>query len=382
MTRIVFFTESFWPSIGGVEVLASPFGEAMIERGYDFVVVTGRTEDETPDVDEYRGIEIHRFPFVQTILRRQVEEMAVTMSRLTRLYADLRPDVFHVNFTGPGVMFHVSAAARHPAPTVVAIQVAIPERRDQGLLAGRLLRSAEWVTANSQRMLEYTRSLVPEIASRSSTIYNGLPLPPLDATPSRLDEPLLLCLGRVVADKGFDLAIRALPAVLARAPGARLVIAGDGSDRANLESMAVELGVDRQVDFTGRIEREQVPALIESATMVLMPSRWEEAFGLVALEAAQMARPVVATRVGGLPEVVVDRETGLLVPREDPGALADAIIELITDRSRAREMGLRARERSVEVFGWARYVDEYEELYCRLIRERTTLRPSGDGREG
>jgi glycosyltransferase involved in cell wall biosynthesis len=95
--------------------------------------------------------------------------------------------------------------------------------------------------------------------------------------------------------------------------------------------------------------------LLNDVTLVLVPSRYE-AFGLTALEAAQMARPVVATRVGGLPEVVVDGKTGLLVEPDDPVALARAIVTLLQDRGRAERLGRAARERARHAFSLERCV--------------------------
>ena len=98
-----------------------------------------------------------------------------------------------------------------------------------------------------------------------------------------------------------------------------------------------------------------------------MPSRWEEPFGLVALQAMQLAKPVVATRVGGLPEVVLHRETGLLVPKEEPGELAQAMMEILRDPALGSAMGQRGRERAEQVFGFERMVYEYEALYQSLL---------------
>jgi glycogen(starch) synthase len=100
----------------------------------------------------------------------------------------------------------------------------------------------------------------------------------------------------------------------------------------------------------------------------MIPSR-QEAFGLVALEAALMARPVVATRVGGLPEVVVHEETGLLVEPENPEKLADAAEYLLAHVKTATKMGLAAQARAQEIFGWQRYIDAYDTLYQQLTHE-------------
>jgi glycogen(starch) synthase len=102
-----------------------------------------------------------------------------------------------------------------------------------------------------------------------------------------------------------------------------------------------------------------------------MPSRWEEPFGLVAVEAALMARPVVASRVGGLAEVVADGETGLLVDKEDPAALARAVTHLLKNPATAERMGQAARRRARELFGFERQVDAYDGLYQRLAEEAT-----------
>jgi glycosyltransferase involved in cell wall biosynthesis len=103
--------------------------------------------------------------------------------------------------------------------------------------------------------------------------------------------------------------------------------------------------------------------LIETASVVVVPSRWSEPFGLVALEAALMRRPVVACRVGGLVEAVEDGVTGLLVDAEAPEALAAALIWVLTNSLEADRMGARARARARRLFAWDRCVDDYERLY-------------------
>src|SRR5206468_1041812 len=109
------------------------------------------------------------------------------------------------------------------------------------------------------------------------------------------------CLGRLIPAKGFDLAITAFSLLVERFPNARLVIAGDGPARSTLEAQVASLKIRNTVEFTGWIAPDQVPDLINTATMVLMPSR-REGLPLVGIEAALMRRPLIATRVGGLPE--------------------------------------------------------------------------------
>jgi glycogen(starch) synthase len=119
------------------------------------------------------------------------------------------------------------------------------------------------------------------------------------------------------------------------------------------------------VQFIGWVAPDKVTALINTSTIVLMPSR-QDSLPLVALEAALLARPIVATRVGGLPEVVLHRETGLLVEKEDIIGLADAVNWLLAHPAAAISMGQAARGRVETEFGWERHVAAYDGLYRNL----------------
>jgi glycosyltransferase involved in cell wall biosynthesis len=133
-----------------------------------------------------------------------------------------------------------------------------------------------------------------------------------------------------------------------------------------LERHAAGLGLTQRVDFLGWVESAQIPAVLNSATLVLTPSRVIEGFGLVAMEAAMMGRPVVATRSGGLSEAVIDGETGLIVGKENSDALAAAIASLLDHPEVAAQMGRAARDRAQACFGWERHVNAFDALYRRL----------------
>ena len=176
-------------------------------------------------------------------------------------------------------------------------------------------------------------------------IPNALPWPDLPPTDLPLTPPVLLCIGRLTSDKGFDLAVRMFARLRDRGVVAKLVVAGDGPEKSRLEALARGLGLAGHVDFPGWVAPDHVGSMINTSTVVVMPSRWPEPFGLVALQAAQMGRPVVACGVGGLPEVVDHERTGLLVAADDEQAMADAIERLLSDASSVKRMGERARQR-------------------------------------
>jgi phosphatidylinositol alpha-1,6-mannosyltransferase len=168
----------------------------------------------------------------------------------------------------------------------------------------------------------------------------------------RAGSGFILIVGRIVATeryKGHDQLLAAMPRLLARAPGARLVVAGDGDDRGRLEALAAEMGLSRQVLFTGFVSEATLAELYRRAAVFAMPSRGE-GFGLVYLEAMRAAKPCVAARGAVAAEIIADGETGLLVDPLDPAALAAAVGRLLTAPELAGRMGEAGRRRFEQFF--------------------------------
>jgi glycosyltransferase involved in cell wall biosynthesis len=185
-----------------------------------------------------------------------------------------------------------------------------------------------------------------------------------EAAPYAGSEPRLLCVGRLIPIKGHLVLLRALAQARAQVPDVTLAIAGRGPLAPALRAYARELGVEDAVRFLGFVS--PVQAAIEDAAVVVVPSLGE-GFGMVALEAMERARPVIASAVGGLPEIVADGETGLVVPPADAEALAEATVSLAGDLARAAAMGGAGRERALEQFTPERCVERVEALYVRAL---------------
>ncbi len=175
-----------------------------------------------------------------------------------------------------------------------------------------------------------------------SLIYNGVDLVRYDHTDPccTLREEYGLpehaqivgVVARLEPEKGHPTLLDAWPAVVRRVPLARLLVVGEGSRREELEAQAAALGIADTVVFTGR--RDDVPAVTAALDVAVLPS-YREAQGLTILEAMALSRPVVASAVGGIPEMIIDGQTGLLVPSHDAGALGAAITRLLTDHAYA-----------------------------------------------
>ena len=366
--RVLFWSELFWPYIGGAEIFATKLIPALQERGHEFIVVTRQDSPDLPTEDRYKEFPVYRFPFWTTLKGNNIDRLMALRQQVAELKRTFMPDLVHLHGCGPtSVFFHLDTVKAYRSSLLVTLinELSKVKLGVEHELVRRLLHLADWVTGKATPMLTQARELVPEIATRSSVIANGFEVPLLLPETLPFNTPRLLCLGRLAQQKGFDLALTALSFVKDRFPYVQLVIAGDGSERKKLERQVTELGLTDAVELIGWVAPDKVPELINSATMVIIPSRWE---GLpsVALQAGMMARPIVAAQVGGLPEVVVQEETGLLVKPEDPKGLAEAIVFLLDRPEGARRMGQAARSRTQEVFGWKQCVDAYDALYREL----------------
>ena len=367
--RILCTTPLYWPYIGGLEAAVMTLLAALRERGHEACVVTSHDGLALPDDDEHDGIAIHRLPLRSALTTRDPVALLGSQRRATSVRRAFAPDVVHVNLPDPGAAVHLRAAAAHPAPLVVTVHASIPlDGEGAHSLFGTLLRTADWVVAPSMAILQPLRAAVPSLEERSSVIPNGLMATASPAEPPAA--PTVLCAGRLIREKGVDLAVAAFASNTARRADARLVIAGDGPERQSLVRLASDLGIAECVEFLGWVPPARMSTVIGAASIVVVPSRCQDAFPTVALEAAWQGRPVVAARVGGLVESVVDGETGLVVDPEDSGALARAIALLLEDRSLAARMGNAARARAAAHYDDTRYADAYEQLYEQLTRTR------------
>jgi glycogen(starch) synthase len=322
--RVLFWSELFWPYMGGAQYSALRLLKGLREHGHEFIVITRQDDPQLADQANYQGFPIYRFPFYAALRSRDISQLIGIRKRISELKQQFSPDLVHINCFGMSILFHLDTTKAHPAPMIFTLRSEKYDPvADPNTLLERTLRAADWVTAPSASTIEFTRQLAPNVNFNASHIYNGMETPATPPEPLPVKVPHLLCMGRLVPNKGFDLALQALATLSARFPRLRMTIAGDGPSRRDLEALTRELGLDDAVDFVGWVSPDEVAELINTATIVVVPSRGWEALPLVALEAAFMERPVVAAKDAGLPEVVVHRETGLLVDKEDSAGLAE-----------------------------------------------------------
>jgi glycosyltransferase involved in cell wall biosynthesis len=203
--------------------------------------------------------------------------------------------------------------------------------------------------------------------------YRPLPPPPTDAAAFAehfgIRGPFVLFVGRLASNKGLLDLVDAFAAVEREAPEARLVLVGeDGGMRPAIETRVRERGLASRVHLVGHVADDALlAAAYREARLTVLPSEYE-AFGLVLLESLAAGTAVVASRVGGIPEVVEDGRAGRLVPPHDPPGLARAIRELWQDPALARRLGEYGRTEVVPRFTWEALADRLDRLYRELVR--------------
>jgi glycosyltransferase involved in cell wall biosynthesis len=182
------------------------------------------------------------------------------------------------------------------------------------------------------------------------------------------DTPLIGFFGRLIPQKGVDVLLEAFKLVLEQHSDAKLVVVGDGTLRAALETQMVEYQLSEVTQFTGWVA--EAFRLMPACDLIVMPSRWE-GFGMVALEAMNCGCPLIASRVSALPEIIVEGETGLLVRPDDPPSLAKAINSLLSDPARARAIGRAGLDRLKTAFSVEKMVDATAALYRDILGQST-----------
>jgi glycosyltransferase involved in cell wall biosynthesis len=296
-------------------------------------------------------------PFVRT--RYDAPAIGAHLRALVRL----KPDVFHANLISPWAgQMAIFLALLVPGIRVVAVeQLPSPpknetQRRLKRLTAKRLSAHVA-VGESSAREIERLLGLR---AGSVRTIHNGVPDFPRRSYDRRVNSlPVIGAIGRFEPQKGFDVLLRALP----RVPEAHVVLVGDGAERERLELLAGELGIHERVHWHGWSDESRV--YLPTFDVFALPSRFE-GFPLVVLEAMLAELPVVASDVGSVAEAVLDGQTGLLVPPDDPDTLARALRELLKERGRRRAMGAQGRSLVLERFTAQTMARSFESLYDEI----------------
>jgi len=375
--RIAVLAQDFPPRRGGTHVYNAELAARLARRGHEVRVLTWHTSRDAA-FDATFPFELFRRPNARG--RRGLAEDGVR-----ELLAEWRSQVALVSGSCAAVRGVAHAAAR-----AVPVVLAVHDLRDKGRSYGRnhrwrLRRRYGWqraarLAANSRDTCDRLLRLgvAPE---RIRVVHPGVDtghFVPDAAAGGALREreglsqrPLLLSVSRLAGNKGHTRILRALPPLRREFPELVYAIVGTGPERARLEALCAELDLGASVRFVGNVA--DVRSWYQACDVFAMPStptargrKAAEGFGISYLEAAACGAPAIASSSGGGPEIVLDGSTGRVVDPDDDEGLLAALRELLKDRERARQMGVRAREHVLR-FDWERGADALEQVLHEVV---------------
>jgi len=304
-----------------------------------------------------------------------------TARQLMRITRKHRPQIVHFHYTGFLTPFPWAVRIAGAQQVYLTSHLSPPEGFKplaaalwKRLAARTINYPVQGVVCPSRYGRSWLTSLGLLPDKRFQTIYNGtdLSISKINSVHAQqfrqkykipFDRQIVAQIGTLSNEKGVLDLLAAATRVIKHQPLAHFVFAGDGPLHGTCKKMAVELGIEGNTTFTGSLQDIYTSGLYEAADVCCLVSRWNELFGFVLIEAMIFERPIVATRVGGIPEVVVDRQTGFLVERGDVTAMSERIGTLLTNAQLRRTLGVAGRQRVVEMFDVRKNVAELIEWY-------------------
>lgn len=371
MSRITFYSHRYHPSAGGVETSTTHLVNHLVARGHVVTVAT----TTPPGAQGYPTAPIVHAPTSRKLFRlfRQSEIIHFQGFAVWPMIIGLasrRPIVWAHH--DHDMVCPKSIAWWNGPCTYSLLQCTRDLSRDHSWLAvarSQVMLGVRRLVARHRRIHHLTHSAFVtrhNHLARATTIGYGIGTPKGDR-PVDEDSPKarILFIGRLIYEKGGDVLIRAMTDE--RLADVLLTFLGDGVEREPIERLAKELGVNSRVSFAGQVSQEIVQASLRDSQLLVVPSRWQEPFGIVAIEAMNASVPVVASNVGGLGEIVA--RGGLVVEADNAAALAEAISRALYDR-RLRQVLIERGHRVAEEHQWATLTERYEVFYRSLAPTR------------
>lgn len=389
--RIAMLHWAFPPTIGGVETHLTMLCPALVKEGHEVALLTGAVDDQVT-VESWEGVRIRRTPLMDlnslspTLIRRYRDEIR---EELARFIDRERPDVIHAHNMHYFSYVHAEALVRISERARVPLILSAHNVWDDATWEELLRLRFAWdgiIAVSHYIKKELIASGYP--AERIRVIHHGLDLArfraatPPEAVRREIREKargrkVVFHPARMSLAKGSDVVVLAFKQVKEVYPDAFLLLAGTNNtvdwgsyqqgEIAQIRRMIAECGLEEDV-LIRFFPWEEIPAAYLESEVVVYPSSFDEPFGLVLLEAMAAGKPLIVTRAGGMPEIVIPGETGFIIPRRQPDALAEKILALLRAPDLVRQMGEKARRRVEASFTLERMVQEMVAYYKEVHR--------------
>ncbi|MBC7784022.1 MAG: glycosyltransferase family 4 protein [Burkholderiales bacterium] len=388
--NIALFASDYYPSVGGVQEVVRQTARALRSAGDNPLVFSNRWPKSLPASEMLDGVAVRRHVFrvPGESTKQRIGTIIAgpwTLGQICRQLRKHQSQVIHIHCVSSNAYYAVRAARRLGLPLVLTIHGEL-SMDATGLFKrsefarnnlAEAIRQADVITACSQNALSEAETFYGSaLGARARVVYSGVRVADFEqGVPYKHPRPYVLGIGRLAPQKGFDVLLRSFAQRADIHGNHDLILAGEGPDQAMLVALAAELGVTNRVKFFGPANREQAVQLFSGATVVATPSR-QEAMGIVNLEAMASGVALVSTRVGGIPEIVIDGKTGLLVEPGSSDQLADALARLLADPALRASLADAGRARAAE-FDWSRINEQFRGIYSSLLKTPISVSPLG-----
>lgn len=362
--RVLIITPEFFPEeSGGVPVVVRFLAKGLTKMGDQVFVLTRSLDSARPSRGIFQGIDYQ----IEPVRYRSLLSLRFKALTILQQY---QPDVVNLHYpiAGPALLTLAVKSIHPQVPVVTSLhyrELWHPNLIER-ILARRIVNKSEIVTANSKYMTDRVKRW-----KNSIIIHNGVEVPG-DVKVYKHEKPYITSVGRLADEKDFPTLIRAFSIVTQQYPNIDLLIAGSGVREIQLKSLIKQLNMESKIWLLGQLSQEDVFSLMKGSLFFVLTSV-EEGFGLVALEASRLGKAVIATKTGGLTEIVRDGETGYLVLPKAPDLLAQKMLTLLEDKELRDKFGYNGKVIAETQFSWDKSILKYRESYKQAIHKHNIL---------
>jgi glycosyltransferase involved in cell wall biosynthesis len=360
---------------GGAEVFLSNLLPLLKYKGINVSLVSMTNEIDLADILRENKIPVYTLNFKGNIYK--IKDILKAIQNLKAIILKEKPDIIHSHLYMADLITQIAVGKRYPLISTIhnidkwwSEKYRIKSRIKTFLdsFSGKLTKSYYIAVSESVRNAACKSLRIPE--NRIRVVYNGINLQNFTVKDYRnesiINSPIIIQVGRFYKEKGHETSMKAMLIIRKYYPKARLLLVGDGPLRSFIENEIKRLDLIDNIELLGI--REDIPELLLKADIFWMPSEWE-GLPIACLEAMASGLPVIASAVGGLPEIIVDGETGYLIPKGEYKQLAEYTIRLLSDFSLRKKMGLRGRQTVERKFSLEKTADEYINVYKSIKRK-------------
>ena len=385
MPRICLVTHYFPPHKGGIEQVSFEQSKRLTKMGYQIDVLTSKFEGR--NTNPIKGITIHHYPSMNIAKRFGVPYPIISFEAY-KIFTKIigKCDLVHAHGHVYMASYLAGMVAKKLKKPFIVTQhntfidyrsfLNIIEEVNDLVIGKSVLRTADRITTVSKETMKYVLRLGAD-KTKTQVIYNGVDINnfrPVNKNECRTrlglpqNRKIVFSVRRLVYKNGLDTLIESVPKVTKKHPDVLFVVAGKGPSRKLIEDRIKELGVSQNIKLAGFVPDKLLPVYYNAADYFMLPSASGEGLPLVLLEAMACGLPVIATAVGGTPEIIEHMKNGVLVPPLNPEAIAEATSKLLSETKLGKTMGEIARRNVEDNYTWKENVRQLQTIYEEFMQ--------------